>query len=95
MEKQLFAAASKGDLELVKNRLTQGADKEYIDVEVSQVIYFICALIIDIYIYCNCNIIRECLQLFNKSVQADESRNLTIRKDFAHLYRRVLSLLCM
>ena len=37
--KQLFAAASEGDLELVKNLLTQGADKEYIDVEVSQVIY--------------------------------------------------------
>ena len=40
MDKQLFAAASEGDLELVKNLLTQGADKEYIDVEVSQVIYF-------------------------------------------------------
>ena len=36
---QLFAAASEGDLELVKNLLTQGADKEYIDVEVRQVIY--------------------------------------------------------
>jgi len=34
MNKQLFAAASKGDLELVKNLLTQGADKEYIDVKV-------------------------------------------------------------
>ena len=40
MDKQLFTAASEGDLELVKNLLTQGADKEYIDVEVSQVIYF-------------------------------------------------------
>ena len=40
MDKQLFAAASEGDLELVKNLLTQGADKEYIDDEVSQVIYF-------------------------------------------------------
>ena len=51
MDKQLFAAASEGDLELVKNLLTQGADKEYIDVKVSQVIYiFICALIIDIII---------------------------------------------
>ena len=40
MDKQLFAAASKGDLELVKNLLTQGADKEYIDVDVSQGIYF-------------------------------------------------------
>ena len=39
MDKQLFAAASEGDLELVKNLLTQGADKEYIDVVVSQVIY--------------------------------------------------------
>jgi hypothetical protein len=36
MNKQLFAAASEGDLELVKNLLTQGADKEYIDVKVSQ-----------------------------------------------------------
>jgi hypothetical protein len=36
MNKQLFAASSKGDLELVKNLLTQGADKEYIDDEVSQ-----------------------------------------------------------
>ena len=35
MNKQLFAAASEGDLELVKNLLTQGADKEYIDVKVS------------------------------------------------------------
>ena len=35
MDKQLFAAASEGDLELVKNLLTQGADKEYIDVKVS------------------------------------------------------------
>ena len=40
MDKQLFTAASKGDLELVKNLLTQGADKEYIDVDVSQGIYF-------------------------------------------------------
>ena len=40
MDKQLFAASSEGDLESVKNLLTQGADKEYIDVEVSQVIYF-------------------------------------------------------
>ena len=36
---QLFAAASEGDLELVKNLLTQGADKEYKGDEVSQVIY--------------------------------------------------------
>ena len=36
MNKQLFAAASEGDLELVKNLLTQGADKEYKDDEVSQ-----------------------------------------------------------
>ena len=35
MNKQLFAAASEGDLELVKNLLTQGADKEYKDVKVS------------------------------------------------------------
>ena len=35
MNKQLFAAASEGDLELVKNLLTQGADKEYKDDEVS------------------------------------------------------------
>ena len=28
MNKQLLAAASEGDLELVKNLLTQGADKE-------------------------------------------------------------------
>ena len=40
MDKQLFAASSEGDLELVKNLLTQGADKEYIADEVSQVIYF-------------------------------------------------------
>jgi hypothetical protein len=33
--KELFAAASEGDLELVKNLLTQGADKEYKDVTVS------------------------------------------------------------
>jgi hypothetical protein len=33
--KQLFAAASKGVLESVKNKLSQGADKEYIDDEVS------------------------------------------------------------
>ena len=37
-DKQLFAAASEGDLELVKNLLTQGADKEYIDDKVSEVI---------------------------------------------------------
>ena len=36
MDKKLFAAASEGDLELVKNLLTQGADKEYKDDEVSQ-----------------------------------------------------------
>ena len=36
MDKQLFAAASEGDLELVKNLLTQGADKEYKDNKVSQ-----------------------------------------------------------
>ena len=36
---QLFAAASEGDLESVKNLLTQGADKEYKGDEVSQVIY--------------------------------------------------------
>jgi hypothetical protein len=35
MNKQLFAAASEGDLELVKNLLTQGADKEYKGDEVS------------------------------------------------------------
>ena len=35
MNKQLFAAASEGNLELVKNILTQGADKEYKDDEVS------------------------------------------------------------
>ena len=35
MNKQLFAAASEGDLELVKNLLTQGADKEYKDDKVS------------------------------------------------------------
>jgi len=34
-DKKLFAAASVGDLELVKNLLTQGADKEYKDDEVS------------------------------------------------------------
>jgi hypothetical protein len=33
--KQLFAAASEGDLELVKNLLIQGADKEYKGDEVS------------------------------------------------------------
>ncbi len=38
MNKQLFAAANEGDLELVKNLLTQGADKEYKDVTVSQLI---------------------------------------------------------
>ena len=38
--KQLFAAASEGDLNLVKNLLTQGADKEYIDDKVSEVIYY-------------------------------------------------------
>ena len=38
MNKQLFAAASEGDLELVKNLLNQGADKEYKDVTVSQLI---------------------------------------------------------
>ena len=36
--KQLFAAAREGDLELVKNLLTQGADKEYIDDKVCEVI---------------------------------------------------------
>ena len=35
MDKQLFAASSEGDLELVKNLLTQGADKEYKDNKVS------------------------------------------------------------
>ena len=34
-DKKLFAAASVGDLELVKNLLILGANKEYIDVKVS------------------------------------------------------------
>ena len=38
--KQLFAAASDGDLELVKDLLNRGANKEYIDVKVSEVIYY-------------------------------------------------------
>ena len=33
--KQLFAAASEGNLESVKNLLIKNIDKEYIDVEVS------------------------------------------------------------
>ena len=37
--KQLFAAARDGDLELVKNLLIKNIDKEYKGDEVSQVIY--------------------------------------------------------
>ena len=40
MNKQLFAAASEGDLELVKNLLTQGANKDYKDDKVSEVICY-------------------------------------------------------
>jgi hypothetical protein len=37
----------------------------------------------------------QSISTYSTVVPADMSRNLTIRKDFAQLYRRVLSLLCM
>jgi hypothetical protein len=40
LNKQLFAAASRGDLESVKSLLIQGAKKEYKDDKVSEVIYY-------------------------------------------------------